>query len=83
MKYRLTFGIIRREATQRVVVAKLTRLSHKIVIQLPLVAEGCTICSSRSGLPVRELLDKPSCFWFVTIRTCAIIASSYIWILYK
>jgi hypothetical protein len=44
------------EATQRVMVAKLIRLSHKIAIQLHLVAESCTICSSRSRLPVRKLL---------------------------
>jgi len=37
--------------------AKLTRLTH---IQLYLVAESCTICSSRSRRPVRELLDTPS-----------------------
>jgi len=30
--------------------AKLTRLTHKVVIQLLLVAESCTICSSCSGL---------------------------------
>jgi hypothetical protein len=29
-------------------VAKLTRLTHKIAIQLQVVAEECTICSSRS-----------------------------------
>jgi len=28
--------------------AKLTRLTHKIAIQLHLVAESCSICSSRS-----------------------------------
>jgi hypothetical protein len=33
--------------------AKLTRLTHKIAIQLHLVAESCTICSSGSGRPVR------------------------------
>jgi hypothetical protein len=32
--------------------AKLTRLSHKIGIRLHIVAESCTICSSRSRLPV-------------------------------
>jgi hypothetical protein len=31
-----------REATQRVMAAKLTRLTHKIAIQLYLVAESCT-----------------------------------------
>jgi hypothetical protein len=35
-------------------------LSHKIAIQLLLVAERCTICSSRSKRPVRKLLDTPS-----------------------
>jgi len=41
-------------------VAKLTRLTHKIVIQLHLVAESCTICSSRCRRPVRKLLDTLS-----------------------
>jgi hypothetical protein len=36
--------------------AKLTRLTYKIAIQLYLVAESCTICSSRSRWPVRKLL---------------------------
>jgi len=36
---------------------KTTRLTHKIAIQLHLVAESCTICSSHSGWPVRKLLD--------------------------
>jgi hypothetical protein len=40
--------------------ANLTRLTHKITIQLHLVAESCTICSSRSKRPVRKLLDTPS-----------------------
>jgi len=40
--------------------AKLTILAHKITIQLPLVAEGCTICSSRSRRPVRKLLVTSS-----------------------
>jgi len=39
---------------------KLTRLSHKIAIQKQLVAETCTICSSRSRRPVRKLLGRPS-----------------------
>jgi hypothetical protein len=37
--------------------AELTRLNHKIAIQLHLVAESCTICNSRSKRPVRKLLD--------------------------
>jgi len=41
-------------------VAKLTRLTHKTVIQLHLVAESCTICSSHSRWSVRKLLDTPS-----------------------
>jgi hypothetical protein len=54
-KYMLTFGITRWEATQRVMAAKLTRLTHKIAIQLHLVAENCTICISRSRWPARKL----------------------------
>jgi hypothetical protein len=48
------------EATQRVMAAKLTRLTHKIAIQLHLVAESCTICSSHARWPVRKLLDTLS-----------------------
>jgi hypothetical protein len=40
--------------------AKLTRMTHKIAIQLHLVAESCTICSSRSRRSVRKVLDTPS-----------------------
>jgi hypothetical protein len=40
--------------------AKLTRLTHKIVMELHLMAESCTICNSRSRRPVRKLLDTPS-----------------------
>jgi hypothetical protein len=48
------------EATQRVVASKLTIPTNKIAIQLHLVAENCSICSSRSRRPVRKLLDTPS-----------------------
>jgi len=41
-------------------VAKLTRLSHKIVMQLHPVTESCTIYSSCSRWPVWKLLDIPS-----------------------
>jgi len=40
-------------------VAKLTTLTHKIAIQLHLVAESCTIWSSRSRWPVRKHLVTP------------------------
>jgi len=40
--------------------AKLARLTHKIAIQLQLVAESCAICSSRSRQQVRKLLDTHS-----------------------
>jgi len=40
--------------------AKLIRLTHKIAIQLHLVAESCTICSLLSRRPVRKLLDTTS-----------------------
>jgi hypothetical protein len=59
-KYTLACGITRWEVTQRVMAAKLTRLSHKTAIQLHFLAESCTICSSRSRWPVRKLLDTPS-----------------------
>jgi hypothetical protein len=59
-KYMLTTISTRSEATQRVMAAKLDRLTHKIAIQLHLVAESCTICSSRSRRPVGKLLDTPS-----------------------
>jgi len=39
---------------------KLTRVPHKIAMQLHLVAECCTICSSRSLRLVRKLLDTLS-----------------------
>jgi hypothetical protein len=47
--------------------AKLTRLTHKIVIQLHLVAERCTICSSRSRRPVWKLLDTPT-YKYITLN---------------
>jgi hypothetical protein len=59
-KYMFATINTRWEATQRVMAAKLTRLTHKIVIQLHLVAESCTICISRSSRPVRILLDTSS-----------------------
>jgi hypothetical protein len=40
--------------------AKLTKLTHKIAIQLHLVAETSTICSSCSRRSVRKLLVTPS-----------------------
>jgi hypothetical protein len=59
-KYTLTTINTRREAIQRVMTAKLSRLTHKIAVQLHLVAESYTICSSRSRRPVRKLLDTLS-----------------------
>jgi hypothetical protein len=44
---------------------KLTRLTHKVAIKLHLVAESCTICSSRSRRPIRKLLDTPLYFKIV------------------
>jgi hypothetical protein len=40
--------------------AKLTTVTHKIAIQLHLVAESCMIYSSRSRRAVRKLLDTAS-----------------------
>jgi hypothetical protein len=47
-------------------VAKLTRLTHKIAIKLHLVAERCTICVSRSKVASPEtfgytLVGSPLC----------------------
>jgi hypothetical protein len=61
-KNTLTTINTRWEATQKVMAAKLTRMTHKIAIQLQLVAESCAIYSSRSRRPVRQLLDTPSYF---------------------
>jgi hypothetical protein len=61
MKYMLT-TINTRKATKRVKAPKQTSMTHKIAIQLHLVAESCTICSSRSRRPVRKLSDTPSYF---------------------
>jgi hypothetical protein len=47
------------------------RVTHKIAIQLHLLAESCTICSSRSRWPVRKFLYTPSCVCFcVYIIVC-------------
>jgi hypothetical protein len=48
------------EAIQKVMAAKLTRLAHRMAIQLHLMAESYTICSSHSRWPVRKLFDIPS-----------------------
>jgi len=44
--------------------AKLSRLIHKIAIQLHLVAESRTISSSRARRPIRKLLDI---LWYISI----------------
>jgi hypothetical protein len=59
-KYTLTIINTRWEATQRIMAAKLIRLSLKIPIQLHLVAANRVICSSRSRRPVWKLLDALS-----------------------
>jgi hypothetical protein len=58
--YTLTTINTRSESTRSLMAAKITRLTHKIAIQLHVVAESCTICSSRSRRLVRKLLDTPS-----------------------
>jgi hypothetical protein len=47
--------------------AKLTALTHKIAIQLHLVAESCTVRSSRCRRPVRKVLDTPSYTTFLRL----------------
>jgi hypothetical protein len=60
MKYKLTTIKTHSKATQMVMVAKLTILTHKIALELHLVAEGYTVCSSSSRKLVRQLLVTPS-----------------------
>jgi hypothetical protein len=60
------------ETIQRVMAAKLTRLTHKIATQPHLVAESCTICSSRSRRSVRKLLDTPARA-FVCVCVCVCV----------
>jgi len=52
--------------------AKLTRLTHKIALQLHLVVENCTTCSSRSRRPVRKLLDIYS---YVRMYVCMYVCT--------
>jgi hypothetical protein len=63
----------------KVMAAKLTRLTHKIAIQLRLVAENCTICSSRSRWPVRKLLDKIAVQLRLVAGSCTICSSCSRW----
>jgi hypothetical protein len=67
-KHTFTFGITRWEATQRVMASEFTRLIHKIAIELHLVAESCTICSSRSRRPIRKHVDTPSYYYSDQIK---------------
>jgi len=51
---------VRNYFIQMVMAAKLTRMTHRIVTQLHLVAESYTICSSSPMRPFRKLLDITS-----------------------
>jgi len=55
-------------------VTKLTRLTHKLAIQLYVVAESSIICSSRFRKPVRKLLDTPWYAMELTILTLFLCA---------
>jgi hypothetical protein len=63
---------------------KRTRLTHKIAIQLHLVADSCTICSSHSRRPVRKLLDTPW-YWRKTNNTfiCKCLSKTCLLRLYR
>jgi hypothetical protein len=82
-KYTLTKINTHWEATQSVMAAKLTRLTHEIAIQLHLIAESCTICSSRSRRPVRKLLVTPSYVYanvythFFSFQLCFLYLQKY------
>jgi hypothetical protein len=52
------------EAIQRVMVAKLTRVTQKIAILWHLVEESFTTCRSQSWRQVRKLLDTPLYFFW-------------------
>jgi hypothetical protein len=47
-------------------VVRLTRLTHKMAIELYLMAESSTSCSSRSRRPVRKLLNTS--WYFFNLR---------------
>jgi hypothetical protein len=53
-------------SNQRVMVAKLTRLTHRIAIQLHQVAESCTICTFHSRWLVWKLWIHPHMCLFPT-----------------
>jgi hypothetical protein len=57
--------------------AKLNRLTHKIAIQLHLVAESSTIYSSRSRWLVWKLLDTPSYIFMVDLLNETMDIGSY------
>jgi hypothetical protein len=59
-------------SSTKIMTAKLSRLTHKVAIQLHLAAESCTICSFRSRRPVPKLLDTPSYLYFFTLIIIAI-----------
>jgi len=61
-------------------VAKFIRLTHKIVIQLHLVVESCTIWNSHFTQPVQKLLDTPL---YVVSNSDIICAVIFIIILFK
>jgi hypothetical protein len=60
-------------------VAKFTRLTHKIATQLYLMVESSTICSSRSRPPVRKLLEHFRIYFMTAF--CA--SSPYLFICHR
>jgi len=64
--------------------AKLTRLTHKIAIQLQLVAESSTVCSSHSRPSVRKLLDARSYIvYYITLFLLELLIAGYLITLYQ
>jgi hypothetical protein len=61
-------------SNKRIMKAKFTRLTHEIALQLHLVAQSCTICSSRSRRPVQKLLDTPS---YVCMCVCVCVCVKF------
>jgi len=62
-------------------VAKLTRLIHKIATQLHLVAENCAICSSRSRRPAWNFWIHPRIMeWHLTKKRSHLFFRTYTYI---
>jgi hypothetical protein len=60
--------------------AKLTRLTHKIAIQLHKAAESCTVCSSRSKTASPETFGYILVFNGVFWKSCLLLWKVYFFV---